>query len=113
MEAFFDAWIERCGWAVIDGPTDRAAAVHFASVVDMAPPRRKACRRLWDRMIVKADGRAGACDQDVDNKLAVGHIEKMGIQEMWKALNTLRGIHAAARWNQVQPCTTCREWHRA
>ncbi len=23
MEAFFDFWLERTGWAVIEGPTDR------------------------------------------------------------------------------------------
>ncbi|HEY4328761.1 MAG TPA: radical SAM/SPASM domain-containing protein [Phycisphaerae bacterium] len=113
MEAFFDFWVERCGWAVIDGPTDRAGSVEFAGVVDMAPPKRKACRRLWDRMMVRADGRAGACDQDAANKLGVGHIEKMTIQEMWSALNILRDRHAGGAWGGIDPCKTCREWHRA
>jgi hypothetical protein len=113
LEAFFDFWIERCGWAVIDGPTDRAGAVPFAGVVDMAPPRRKACRRIWDRLVVRADGTGVACDQDVCGRLRVGHIESNSLQEMWAALGALRGMHADGRWGAVTPCATCREWHRA
>ncbi len=112
MEAFFDFWIERCGWAVIDGPTDRAGAVPFGAVVDMAPPKRKACRRLWERMLIRCDGSAAACDQDIYGRLAVGNIEKFSIPEMWVALQGLRDKHAAGKWNEIDPCKNCREWHR-
>jgi hypothetical protein len=112
MEAFFDFWLERCGWAVIDGPTDFAGAAEFRGVVDMAPPKRKPCRRLWDRMLIRADGRGGTCDQDVHGKLATGSISTMTIPEMWAALQRLRNEHAAGRWNDINPCKSCREWHR-
>ena len=113
MEPFFDFWIERCGWAVIDGPTDLAGSMEFKGVVDMAPPKRKACRRIWDRMVVREDGRGGACSEDVAGKLSVGEIKSMGLKEMWGALQVLRHKHAAGQWAEIDPCKTCREWHRA
>jgi radical SAM protein with 4Fe4S-binding SPASM domain len=113
MEAFFDSWILQSGWAVMDYPTDRAGGVEFAGVVDMAPPKRKACRRIWDRMVIRANGTAVACDQDMNDRLAVGHVESMGVEEMWAGLGALRGKHAEGMWDGVDPCRTCREWHRA
>jgi hypothetical protein len=113
MEAFFDFWIERCGWAVMEYPTDRAGAVPFAGVLDMAPPKRKACRRIWDRLVIGPDGAARACDQDVCGRLRVGHVEGATIQQMWQALQGLRATHADGRWGEVDPCARCREWHRA
>jgi len=113
LEPFFDFWIEQCGWAVIDGPTDLAGTAEFRAVVDMAPPKRKPCRRIWDRFLIRADSTATACDQDITGKLTVGSVQSMSIQQMWTALQTLRNQHAAAQWNQIDPCKPCREWHRA
>lgn len=115
MEAFFDRWILNSGWAVMDYPTDRAGAVPFAGVVDMAPPKRRACRRLAERMLIRASGVAVACDQDVGDLTAAGAIAQHSLEELWKssALCGLRGAHVAGRWNDLLPCRTCREWHRA
>jgi radical SAM protein with 4Fe4S-binding SPASM domain len=112
MEAFFDFWIERTGWAVIDAPTDRAGSVPFEAVVDMTPPKRKACRRIWDRMLIRADGTAAACDQDVQNRLAAGHLENSTVPQLWQGMQGLRDRHAGGKWNEIDPCRTCREWHR-
>jgi radical SAM protein with 4Fe4S-binding SPASM domain len=115
LEAFFDRWVQRVGWAVIDGPTDRAGAVPFAAVVDMAPPKRRPCRRLGDRFVIRADGRAVACDQDIHGRLMLGHIENATLAQMWlgQSFGQLRDAHAAAQWNNMDPCMNCREWHRA
>lgn len=113
LEGFFDFWIERCGWAVIDGPTDLAGAAEFRGVIDMAPPRRRPCRRIWNRMLIQADGRATACTEDVTGKLSVASIEHKTIPQLWMALQKLRDNHAAVKWNQIDPCKSCREWHRA
>jgi radical SAM protein with 4Fe4S-binding SPASM domain len=113
MESFFDFWIERTGWAVIDYPTDRAGEISFAGVVDMTPPKRRPCRRIWDRMLIHANGRAVACDQDAHAKLPAGHIEQHTLSEMWQQMNGLRQQHAAGKWNDISPCNTCKEWHRA
>jgi len=113
LEPFFDTWINACGWAVIDAPTDRAGALPFTAVVDMAPHQRRPCRRLWDRLLLRPDGTAVACDQDLDQKLRVAHIETASLSNMWQAMNPLRTIHANAQWNTLSPCNTCKEWHRA
>jgi hypothetical protein len=114
MEAFFDRWVQRVGWAIIDGPTDRAGAVPFAAVVDMAPPRRRPCRRLGDRFVIRADGLALACDQDIHGRLPVSHIENATLAQMWlgHAFQQLRNAHTAGEWNRIDPCANCREWHR-
>ncbi len=115
MEGFFDGWLQQAGWAVIDYPTDRAGQVPFAGVVDMGPPKRRPCRRLWERMVVRANGVAVACDQDMNDRLVLGNIESRTLAEMWAGVEmmALREKHADGNWGGVVPCGACREWHRA
>lgn len=115
LEPFFDTWITNCGWAVIDYPTDRAGAVAFEGVVDMAPPKRRACRRIADRLLIRASGAAVACDQDARDRLRLGHIQTHRLEELWlgQSACTLRSQHADGKWNDIDPCKSCREWHRA
>ncbi len=114
MEPFFDAWLQQSGWAVIEPPTDRAGAIPFEAVVDMAPPKRRPCRRLWDRLLIRANGNAVACDQDIRDVLALGNIESHSLHQLWNSprLAALRQQHADGNWIQITPCATCREWHR-
>lgn len=112
LEDFFDTYVRACGWAVIDAPSDRAGATSFAAVVDMAPAKRKPCRRILDRMKIGADGRAVACDQDVAGKLTLGTIGTHTIEQMWGGLNDVRALHNDGRWGELSPCATCREWYR-
>lgn len=118
MEAFFDRWILAGAWAVMDPPTDRAGGVAFAGVVDMAPPRRRGCRRLdaaLGRLVVHCDGTAAACGEDMAVRLRAGHIEAHSLEAMWlgEGMTGLRVLHGAGRWGEVSPCAACREWHRA
>ena len=115
MEAFFDRWVLRCGWAVIDGPTDRAGAVPFAGVVEMGPPKRKPCRRIGDRLLIRSHGQAGACDQDIHGKLALGQIPAMTLEQLWRSetLHQLQQQHAGGEWQNIVPCAQCREWFRS
>ena len=89
--------------------------VAFAAVVDMAPPKRRACRRIGDRMLIRCDGTAVACDQDVRDRLTLGHIERQTLSEIWQgaAMCKLKAAHAAGTWMDLDPCRNCREWHRA
>ncbi len=114
MEEFFDTWCLRCGWAVIDAPTDRAGDVPFTAVVDMAPPKRRACRRIADRLLIRADGALVACDQDVHDKLMLGHVSRDTLLAAWQgnAMCSLKNAHASGNWLSVDPCRNCREWHR-
>jgi radical SAM protein with 4Fe4S-binding SPASM domain len=115
LEPFFDTWITNCGWAVIDYPTDRAGSVAFEGVVDMAPPKRRACRRLADRLLIRASGLAVACDQDARDQLRLGSIQTHRLEELWlgESACTLRTQHADGKWDEIDPCKSCREWHRA
>ena len=115
LEPFFDSWLQLTGWALLDYPTDRAAQIPFAGVVDMSPPKRRPCRRLWDRLLLRANGTAVACDQDMNDQLPLGNIESHSLQQLWTGapLTTLRQQHADSNWSAITPCTTCKEWHRA
>ena len=115
LEPFFDTWIKACGWAVIDYPTDRAGGVPFGAVVDMAPPKRRACRRLTDRLLLRASGLAVACDQDMHDHLQLGTIDSQSLEQLWLGQNAcaLRQQHAEGMWDKIDPCKSCREWHRA
>jgi radical SAM protein with 4Fe4S-binding SPASM domain len=115
LEPFFDTWLQQTTWAVIDYPTDRAGQIPFVGVIDMAPPKRRPCRRLWDRLLIRANGVAVACDQDMNDKLTLGNIESHALEQMWNgaALSNLRQQHADANWNAMSPCNNCKEWHRA
>jgi hypothetical protein len=113
LEPFFDTWINQTGWAVIDSPTSRAGTLPQTAVIDMAPPKRRPCRRLWDRLLLRANGAAVACDQDPHDGLVLGHLESHSLQQLWNgtALTSLRQRHADATY--PIPCTACSEWHRA
>ncbi len=115
LEPFFDTWTRACGWAVIDYPTDRAGTLPFAGVVDMAPSKRHPCRRLSDRFILRADGTAIACDQDTQGLLRFGTMATLTLQQLWTSPSacSLRTQHSAGKWNNIDPCKSCREWHRA
>ncbi|HVS70888.1 MAG TPA: SPASM domain-containing protein [Phycisphaerae bacterium] len=113
LESFFDTWISQAGWAVIDSPTTRAGSLPPTAVIDMAPPKRRPCRRLWDRLLLRSNGTAVPCDQDPHDTLNLGNIESHTLAHMWTgpALTALRQSHADAQY--PTPCTTCTEWHRA
>ena len=114
LEPFFDSWIRQAGWSVLESPTDRAGAIAFEAVVDMGPSKRRPCRRLWDRLLIRANGVAVACDQDVHDRLSLGHIESHSLDQLWngESAQALREQHADGRTATLIPCNTCREWYR-
>jgi hypothetical protein len=107
---------------VIDSPTTGLGLMPDLAVMDMAGPRRRACRQLSRRMTVLADGRVALCDQDWLGRWAAGRIGESG--EAGKAGGS--GDDLAAAWRRLvqrwreqgagvvgAPCDGCREWHRA
>lgn len=114
MEPFFDEWIGRLGWATITGYSHAAHQRADLSVSRMTPPRRVPCRRLRSRMMVLADGRVTACDQDFAARSPLGDLTSQSLAEIWNAgpLAALRAAHARGD-HAIHPlCPHCDEWHR-
>jgi hypothetical protein len=115
MERFFDHWIGRVGWAVIDGYSDYAGQLSDRCVVNMAPSRRVACRRIFTRCAVLADGTVSACDRDFAGRHAVGSLNSSSLADLWQgaAMQELRRNQLAGQYDQPFPlCPACRDWDR-
>ncbi len=114
MEAFFDGWMRRIGWVNLSPYNSGAGQRAARSVMPMEPPGRRACGRLWTRMMVLADGAVVRCDQDFRGVHAVGHVHERSLGEIWRGaqMTALRAAHSAERWSEAGLCATCAEWHR-
>ncbi len=114
MEAFFDGWLRKHGWATLIGFNRYGDALPDYSVVDMTPATRTPCRRIRSRCTVLADGRVLACDQDFMAVRPVGSLIDQSLAELWTGptITTLRESHADGRFDGDPLCTTCTEWHR-
>ncbi|HOW69013.1 MAG TPA: radical SAM protein [Phycisphaerae bacterium] len=114
MESFYDRWVSRVGTAVISGPSSYAGQWPDLSVMDMAPPKRVACERLFSRAMVLADGRVPVCDQDFKGLRTVGSVTESSFAALWSGqwMVEIREGHAAGRFDAMSLCPGCREWHR-
>jgi len=114
MEAFYDDWIRKTGSAVIVGPAAYGGPFAHLAVMNMAPPRRLPCSRLWSRAMVLADGRVTVCDQDYRGEHAIGRLQESAIGEIWTgaAPAGLRRGHRLGEYTGMPLCPECLEWHR-
>lgn len=110
MESFYDRWLRAFGGALIEGPSTGAGLIEDQGVVDMAPPRRVACRQLRLRLSVLSDGSVPRCDQDWLGREAVGNVNDESLQTMWKRLQAVRTEHERGIYGGI--CGSCRAWHR-
>jgi hypothetical protein len=110
LEPFVDRWQSTLGACLVTGPSDGAGLVDDVSVLDMAPPRRFACRQLAHRMTVLSDGSAPRCDQDWLARESAGNICEHAIETMWAQLQDLRRTHEQGSYPGL--CEGCRHWHR-
>lgn len=116
LETFFDHWVTKVGCCWIEGYSDRAGQCDRLQVASMAPPARVACRRLRNRLIMLADGRAVSCDQDFRATQVVGDLKAQSLQEVWQGepLQHLREYRPAgnAPPGLAVLCDRCEEWGR-
>ncbi|MHC4063010.1 MAG: SPASM domain-containing protein [Planctomycetota bacterium] len=114
LDDFFDGWIRKVGWAVVDGYSHYAGQLEDRSVVDMSPPTRTPCRRIRTRCTILADGRMTLCDQDFTARTAVGSLHDASLADLWRssAMQAARDHHAAGRCDALPLCPSCNEWHR-
>ncbi|MHB1155726.1 MAG: radical SAM/SPASM domain-containing protein [Phycisphaerales bacterium] len=109
LESFVDRWSYFAGAVLVEGPPPPEAlaeGVGDLAVIDMAPPRRFACRQLTGRLTVLSDGRIARCDQDVRGACAMSG----SVTEGWKRIGVLRAAQREGRYTEI--CGTCRQWHR-
>lgn len=114
LESFYDAWIQRTGTAVVRGPSHYAGQWPDLNVMQMAPPGRSACQRIYTRAMVLADGRVTFCDQDFRGAHAAGSLHETSLSDVWTgpAMEALRRAHENGDFGAMALCPACDEWHR-
>jgi radical SAM protein with 4Fe4S-binding SPASM domain len=113
MEAWYDQWLRAIGTAVIVGPSDFAGQIPDTAVVDMTPPRRRPCSRLWSRMVIRSTGDVVLCEQDFAGRNVLGNVAETPISEIWqKRMAGARADHVDGAAGQHPLCGKCREWNR-
>jgi hypothetical protein len=113
MEIWNDHWIRTLGSAAIIGPSDFAGQIADSSLVQMEPPRRRACSRISRRMMILSDGRVTSCEQDFRGAHTLGTIGTNSIEDIWTGhMGALRHDHADGKWQSHPLCAACKDWHR-
>jgi spiro-SPASM protein len=112
LETFYDRWIHFSGHAVIDPFTEGCGLSPSRSPVDMAPPRRRACRQIDRRMTIHSDGSVALCDQDWLSRGSVGNARVSSLKELWVAMKPVQTLHALGKWSESPLCGKCKQWHR-
>lgn len=114
MDAFFDGWFNKVGWAVINGYSDYAGQIPNHAVNSMAGPKRKSCRQIYRRMTIFADGNVVPCDQDFNAQIPLASIREQSLIDIWQglSLHELRESHLTENFCPNILCSRCRQWHR-
>lgn len=112
MEDFFDKWIHYLGHAVIEPATTGAGLMPDLSPVNMAGPQRKPCRQVGRRLTVLSNGCVAQCDQDWHGTAGAGDARRESIAALWEKTSPFRNAHKDGRWNELELCKNCHEWHR-
>jgi spiro-SPASM protein len=114
MEEFYERWIRRCGAAVIVGYNDYAGQIENKAVMDMSPPQRYPCSRLYRTLNILADGNVTICAQDFTGQHIIGNVKEISISELWQSqkMNQLRLAHQEGIFDSNALCAKCKEWHR-
>ena len=82
----------------------------WESAYDNEPNDLKhACKELWTRMFVWADGKVNPCDYDYKSVLSKWNAKNTSISDIWnsKEYNDLRQKHLNQKRNTIEPCVRC------
>lgn len=73
---------------------------------------RIACRQLWTRMVVLANGELVPCSQNIDGELSLGNLADMTIAEAWtgEKMAELRMQHICNNFPERHICRPCTDW---
>lgn len=112
MESFFDRWMMTEGQAVIQPAQSGCGLMPAQSPMVMAPPRRRPCRQLGERMTILSDGTVALCDQDWQGGHPLGDAKAASLLEIWQNVHDVARCHAEERIDELPLCSRCDEWHR-
>ena len=70
---------------------------------------KHACKELWTRMFVWADGKVNPCDYDYKSTLSVWNAQNMSIKDIWtsEAYKEIRNKHLTKNRKKIEPCARC------
>lgn len=111
LEPFVDTWQRRLGMYLVTGHCHCAGQRPRREVTAVAPPVRTACRRVFSRAVVLADGHMTTCDQDFRGVQAIGRISDRLPRELWLESSHLCSIRREVIAD-TPLCGACDEWHR-
>jgi hypothetical protein len=114
LEAFYDAWIEMHGAAVIRGYDTFGGALPDDTLLSTMPTVREPCRRLGTRLMLLADGTAALCSRDFGAVHPLGDWTEQSLAEIWTGprLAAIRNAQLRADYRVTPLCETCAEWSR-
>ncbi len=86
-----------------------------ASQMKMATGQERwPCSLLWNRMAISSYGRPRFCVDDWRERSAFAQFDlrKHSLAEIWQssAYESLREQHLAGRFDEIEICSTCRDW---
>lgn len=112
LEAFYDHWVRTLGTAVVRPLRSFGGLIGSDSAIPLTAPVRTPCCRLEDRLVLLADGRATACNEDVTGSLVCGDWRSASLATLWESaqLLALCERHRTGEWAAVELCRGCVAW---
>lgn len=112
LESFFDRWVLASGHAMIEPARTGCGLMPDLGPMPMAPPRRRPCRQLANRMSILSNGQVALCDQDWQGSASLGDTRIASLLEIWQVSKAPTSVHREQRYAELSLCSKCTEWHR-
>lgn len=114
IEKFYEDAYRTMGSAIVHGYSTYSGVLPEDTLLSTTPCVRAPCRRLASRLVLLADGRAAACDQDPTARVTVGDWTRQSIREIWTGpqLAALRLAHRRLALAEIPTCGACDQWNR-
>ncbi len=114
LESFYDEGVRLLGSAVIEGYNTYGGMLPPDVLLTTTPPTRVPCRRLADRLMLLADGKAVLCGQDVGGEQVLGDWRTDSLASIWGGERRREAIEAQAVLDleSLPVCGRCDQWFR-
>lgn len=115
LRAWYDEWTRKADGAYLAPLRAEDLSATSRTLLDVTPPVRRPCVRLSERLFLAPDGNMRACEEDRRGQLKGSSWVHESLDALWlgDAVQQWRLLHREGRWDQLEPCRGCTEWHRA